>query len=90
MRMVRNLAPESSSVSGIGGQGFPVTGCVGLVAVAALLVGDPAELAAIGHADAHLLAGFRHGGRVERRASHDAADVFDQRRLRGAVEMAGQ
>src|SRR5690606_23322472 len=61
-----------------------------LVAVAALLVGDPAEFAAIGHADAHLLAGPGHGRNVERGDFDDTADVVHQRGLRGAVEMAGQ
>ena len=83
LRMVRDLAPEIEQCLGDRRPGFARHRMRGLVAVAALLVGDPAELAAIGHPDAHLLAGLRHGRHVERRRLDDAADVFDQRCLRG-------
>ena len=59
-----------------------------LVAIAAFLVGDPAERAAIGHAHAHFLAGARHGRHVERRGLDYLAHILDQRFLRRPVEIA--
>ena len=61
-----------------------------LVAIAALLVGDPAQIAAIRHPHAHFLARARHARNVERRGGDDGTDLGDERFLRGAVEIAGQ
>jgi type I pantothenate kinase len=60
-----------------------------LVAIAALLVRDPAERSAIGHAHRHRLAGSGHDGHEERRVGDDRADRSDQGLLTRAVEIFG-
>src|SRR5680860_1222726 len=70
-----------------GRPGIPRLRVRGLIAVAAVLVGDPAERTGIGHAHRHRLAGARHGGGVERALRDDLPDFVEKGGLRAPVQL---
>ena len=60
-----------------------------LIAVAAVLVGHPAEGSEVGHEDREGFAGPRHSGNEEWRGCLGSAEFIDETNLRAAVEVAG-
>ncbi len=60
-----------------------------LIAVAALLVGNPAERAEVGHADRKRLPGLRHARHEERRPGNQGAEDPDELALVRCVEHPG-